>query len=213
MVLHLVASAVTSSSVPHILPAAIIEPEAGSHADPIPGYLRSLAPKWEMPAYRLQSPEAYRGDYSRVRSTCTWSEPMALSALTESQLQAVYPWGGNISRFEEIGIAQARQRTLDGVAEKRGEIAGDMCRASWTLPTRVCRHREVDEATGDEVEWTFTRVGPFTMPKANHGEDDDRTYRCANPPDTCDVLLLCAARGPRSRTASPEPRSRARHNE
>ena len=114
----------------------------------------TAAPTWERKQLALQSPAAYR-NYSRLRESCEWSAPVPLSEFIQSQTASRgYPWGADINKY------------------RGGMTYDDECgRRSWNYPTRVCRQRWRDESTGDDVEQTITRIGPFTAPKPPPGGD------------------------------------------
>ena len=129
----------------------------------IPTALPAVAAEWEEKQFRLQSPQAYRNTYAKVREQCEWSESVALINHTKLQLQATYPWGDDIGQW--VGAPPYENGCSTRTA---------------MLPTSVCRHVEKDEATGDDVEWTITRIGPLTVPKADAGTIDFQNagYAC-----------------------------------
>jgi len=116
---------------------------------------------WDGNQFAFHAPQAYQTNYSRVREICTWSEPITLLEHIRSEIDGnAYGWGDDLGGFNGGSMGDNYPREAE------------CCRRTWHLPTRVCRHRERDEVTGDEVEWTITRIGPFTALKAHAGPTD-----------------------------------------
>jgi len=95
---------------------------------------------WETDVYRLQRPSDYP-TFSSVRSQCNWSSPVSLLEHTRANLQAAYSWPDDLDSF----MRSHNSRDPTG------------------LLTRECRQRWRDKATGDDIEWTITRIGPVVL--------------------------------------------------
>ena len=117
---------------------------------------------WSARQFNFQNTDAYRSEYLNLRESCKWSPPVPLINFTVAQPRATYPFGG-----------AWRTRWRGGTV-----YDGECSRRTWSLPVQTCRIGPLEDASGDLVETTITRIGPVHVkpPTGTHSSPVDGWY-------------------------------------